>query len=51
MVTFGYLLIYRPLKNVIQRAKIKREGVSEGQFDYFKEKVKFGARGQGGLKC
>jgi hypothetical protein len=51
MVTLGYLLIYRPLKNIWLRAKAKREGVSEGQFDYFKEKVSFGAKIAGSLKC
>jgi hypothetical protein len=51
MLTLGYLLIYRPLKNIWQRYKARGEGVSEGQFDYFKEKVPFAARNESALNC
>ena len=51
MLISGYLLIYRPIKNIWQRGKIKKVGISEGQFDYFKNKVNFSATIEGGLKC
>lgn len=51
MLTIGYFLIYRPIKNIWQRYKARGEGVSEGQFDYFKEKVPFKARNESVLNC
>lgn len=51
MLTLGYLFIYRPLKNIWHRYKARGEGVNEGQFDYFKDKLNFSARIEGGLKC
>lgn len=51
MLVAGYVFIYRPIKNIWQRYKARGEGVSEGQFDFFKEKVNFTANIEGGLKC
>lgn len=51
MLTLGYIFIYRPIKNIWHRYKARAEGVSEGQFDYFKNKASFAAQTDGGLKC
>ena len=51
MVTLGYFLIYRPLKNMWLRFKAKKDGISLGELDFFKDKVNFKASIDSALKC
>lgn len=51
MVTLGYLTVYRPIKKIWERYKTREVGVSEGQLDYFKQRINFGARTEAALNC
>jgi hypothetical protein len=47
----AYLAIYHPTKSLWSRYKNKFSEVSNGQFEYFRNKSNFSANVSGGLMC